>query len=414
MNRPTLSTTTRPPFYAWLVVFLLLLVWMLNYLDRQVIFSVFPLLQSELHISSVQLGMLGTSFLWVYAFCSPWAGHLADRFGKKRMICGSLLIWSAVTAFSGRAQTFGQLIMFRGLMGVSEACYLPAGLAMIAAYHSPQTRSRAISLHYSGTYIGTILGGVLGGWIGSHYGWRSVFSIFGAVGCCYAMVLIYALREKESRKDNELSLPKESLRHAARIVFASRGYGRILSVFVIASVCDWAIYTWMPLYLFESFHLSLTGAGFRATFYIRAGGFLGLLIGGILADRWARQNTRGRVLTQSLGLLCAAPCLIASGFTHSTSWLYAAMTLFGIGKGMYDGNTMPVLCEDIPPHLRATAFGFLNFAGTFGGGVMTVAAGALKGTIGLGGIFAASGVLLLTAGVLIGTVRAPRPVVAHT
>src|SRR6266702_1631197 len=167
--------------YAWIVVALLLVVWMLNYLDRQVIFSIFPLLQQELHVSTFQLGLLGTAFLWVYALCSPWAGHLADRFGKKRLICLSLLAWSAITVLSGQAHSFRQLIIFRAMMGVSEACYLPAGLALIASYHDEKTRSRAISLHYSGTYIGTVLGGFLGGWIGARHGWRSVFSIFGIV-----------------------------------------------------------------------------------------------------------------------------------------------------------------------------------------------------------------------------------------
>src|SRR5882757_3204851 len=98
--------------YAWVVVVLLLFVWMLNYLDRQVIFSIFPLLQSELHVSTFQMGLLGTAFLWVYSFCSPWAGHLADRFGKKPLICGSLFLWSLITILSGHAHTFRQLSFF--------------------------------------------------------------------------------------------------------------------------------------------------------------------------------------------------------------------------------------------------------------------------------------------------------------
>jgi MFS family permease len=387
--------------YAWIVVVLLLVVWMLNYLDRQVIFSIFPLLQQELHVSVFQLGLLGTAFLWVYALCSPWAGHLADRFGKKRLICGSMFVWSVITVLSGRAQSFHQLIFLRSLMGVSEACYLPAGLALIAAFHGTRTRSRAISLHYSGTYIGTVLGGVLGGWVGTHYGWRYVFSIFGVIGCGYATVLLFVLREPRHGEDASAEEPTKSnmrLREAAGVIFATPGYRSVLAIFAIASICDWAIYTWMPLYLFETFHFSLARAGFTATFYIKAGGIVGLLLGGVVADAWATRSSRGRVWTQSVGLLCAAPCLIASGMTHTPLLLYAAMLIFGIGKGMYDGNTMPVLCEGIPPQLRATAFGFLNFAGTFSGGVIAAVAGALKATMGLGGTFLACGVILAIAG----------------
>jgi MFS family permease len=387
-----------------MVVVFLLFVWMLNYLDRQVIFSIFPLLQSELQISTVQLGLLGTSFLWVYAFCSPWAGHLADRFGKKRLICGSLFIWSLITILTGRAHSYSQLVALRSLMGISEACYLPAGLAMIAAFHGTRTRSRAVSLHYSGTYIGTVLGGTLGAWIGAQYGWRSVFSIFGVIGASYALVLFGALRNPDRVTVEEVP-GNVKLSDAARVIFLTPGFRPLLTVFAIASICDWAIYTWMPLYLFENFHFSLAKAGFTATFYIKLGGFCGLLIGGVLADMWATRSARGRVFTQCAGLFFAAPCLMLSGITGSTVWLYGAMLVFGLGKGMYDGNTMPVLCEGIPPNLRATAFGFLNFAGTFAGGIIAVAAGAMKASIGLSGTFVASGLLLFLAAALTATIR---------
>jgi MFS family permease len=393
--------------YAWIVVLLLLVVWMLNYLDRQVIFSVFPLLQREMNVTTFQLGLLGTAFLWVYSFCSPFAGHLADRFGKKPMICLSLLLWSFITILSGHAHTFSHLIVLRSLMGISEACYLPAGLALIAAYHGVQTRSRAVSLHYSGTYLGTVLGGALGGWIGASYGWRSVFGVFGAIGLVYGVILLFVLREK-SQPDTIVNwAPKEkvSLRSGANVIFSTPGFRSLLIVFAIASICDWAIYTWMPLYLYENFHFSLVKSGFTATFYIKVGGFCGLLIGGVLADAWAKRSGRGRMLTQCLGLGCAAPCMILSAVTHMPWLLYTALIVFGLGKGMYDGNIMPVLCEGVSTRLRATAFGFLNFAGTFAGGVVAAAAGGLKSIIGLGGTFLLCGVLLLIAVGLLFIVR---------
>jgi predicted MFS family arabinose efflux permease len=394
------SPKTQPTrTYAWLAVLLLTFVWLLNYLDRQVLFSVFPPLQQELHISAFQLGLLGTTFLWVYAFCSPIAGYLADKVGSKRMICASLLVWSAVTVATGHARTFTQLLWLRSIMGISEACYLPAGLALIAAYHDQRTRARAISLHYSGTYIGTVLGGTLGGWIATRYGWRSVFGIFGIFGCAYAIVLVFLLREQRSEQ-SQPSNSSTAIRQIASRIFLTPGFRPLLSVFAIASICDWAIYTWMPLYLFESFHFSLTKAGFTATFYMKAGGFAGLLIGGILADAWFRRSPRGHVFTQTIGLLLAAPFLILSGLTHTPAVLYIAMVLFGLGKGMYDGNTMPVLCEGIAPEQRATAFGMLNFAGTFCGGIVAAGAGKLKGHFGLGTIFSLCGGLLLFAGFL--------------
>ena len=149
----------KPARYAWFVVGLLWLVWLLNYLDRQVIFSLFPLLRTELSLSDVQLGLLGTAFLWVYAFASPFAGYLGDRYNRKYIVGFSLAIWSAVTWLTAYARTFPELLIARGLMGISEACYLPAGLALIADYHGPKTRSRATGVHYTGGYLGMVAGG---------------------------------------------------------------------------------------------------------------------------------------------------------------------------------------------------------------------------------------------------------------
>lgn len=165
--------------YAWLVVAILWLVFLLNYLDRQVIFSLFPLLRSELHLQDYQLGLIPAAFLWVYAVCSLLGGFLGDRFGRKRVIVLSLLFWSLVSAGIGLARTYPQLLVAVALMGVSEACYLPAGLALISDYHSESSRSLATGIHSSGAYVGMVVGGFGGAWIGEHYGWRSV-------SCCSA------------------------------------------------------------------------------------------------------------------------------------------------------------------------------------------------------------------------------------
>ncbi len=383
--------------HAWRVVGLLWVVALLNYLDRQLIFSVFPLVQAELELSSVQLGLLSTAFLWMYAFVSPLGGYLADRYGRRRIILLSLAVWSLVTFATGRARDYGELILARALMGVSEACYLPAGLALIADYHRTSSRSLATGLHQSGLYVGLILGGGGGGWLGQRYGWRSAFTILGFSGIVYTGVLLAGLHESEGWPAT-----------AKTASFAGRVTELVnLPCFVImmvamsmAAMAFWVVYTWLPLYLYERFHMSLMAAGFSATFYVQAASFAGVVLGGLLADRWKRIDVGGRLFTMVIGFLAACPGLFVVGRANNNNivLLVIGLLAFGLGRGFNDANVMPVLCQITRTHLRATGYGMLNFGTCVFGGVMVAVAGAAKDSWGLGVAIQVSAVLLLLSG----------------
>lgn len=380
--------------YAWLLVGLLWVVALLNYVDRQVVFSMLPLLEADLKLSGVEMGLLGTVFLWVYGILSPMAGYLGDRFGRGRIILGSLLVWSAVTWATGHARNLTELLWARGLMGISEACYLPAALALIADHHGERSRSLATGLHFSGIYVGIVVGGAGGGWVGEHYGWRAAFTVLGAVGIVYAVVLRFLLRSTPP------ATPVERPRFfaAVRELLRLPGFFVLTGVFSTWSIANWIVYTWLPLYLYERFHMGLTMAGFSGTFYIQAGSVGGILLGGWLADAWVRRTPRGRVLTQVAGFAAAAPFLFVVGFTASFPLLVASLVAFGIGRGMYDCNAMPVLCQFARPDLRATGYGIFNCVGCIVGGVMAAAAGYVKSALGLHSAFQAAAILLAVSG----------------
>ncbi len=392
------------PVYPWVLVAILWFIFLLNYLDREVIFSIFPLLQSNLKLSDLELGLLSTSFLWVYAIASPLTGYLADRFGRKKVIVASLMVWSLMTWATGKARNFRELLCVRGLMGVSEAAYLPAGLALIADHHSERTRSLATGIHFSGAYAGIVLGGVAGGWIGEHYGWRPAFTFLGFIGVAYAIVALLGLREKPATvppAEDRPTAAKPRLASSLRKLLALHGFATLTLVFGVMSIANWLVYTWMPIYLYERFHMSLLSAGFSATIYIQAGSVGGILVGGMLADRWVTRWARGRLLTQAAGLALAAPFLFLAGMTGSGWVLLSALSIFGIGRGSYDCSCMPVLSQIAGPELRATGYGVFNFVGTFVGGVAAAAAGALQHSIGLGGTMEAAGCLLMIAALLL-------------
>jgi predicted MFS family arabinose efflux permease/N-acetylneuraminic acid mutarotase len=397
----------RSALYPWIVVGLLWVVAVLNYLDRQIIYSVFPLLQADLHLSNVQLGLISSVFLWVYGLLSPFSGYLSDRYGRKRIIVTSLLVWSLVTWFTGKVSDFSELLVTRALMGVSEACYLPAALALIVNYHGNRTRSLASGLHHSGLYVGVVLGGAGGSWLGERYGWRWAFLVLGAAGVVYVLILMLLLREPKSVATDSPRPTALGFGQTVRELIGLPGYGKMALVFSTIATANCVLYTWLPLYLFQHFRLDLTAAGFSATFYIAAASLAGILLGGWLADRLSRSTHRGRLLTQALGLCLTAPALWLVGTTMSVGFLIGGLILFGLGRGFYDCNVMPVLCQVARPDLRATGYGIFNLAGCLAGGAVTLLAGALKDAVGLGTIFQVAGLLLLIATLVIGRSAVP-------
>jgi MFS transporter, ACS family, D-galactonate transporter len=360
----------------WLVVALLWPVAVLNYLDRQMLATMGLSIKVDIVElqSAEKFGQLMAIFLWVYAFCSPVGGLIADRINRKWLIVASVGVWSAVTLMMGRASDFSELYLLRGLMGVSEAFYIPAGLALIADYHPGPTRSLAIGIHTSGIYLGQALGGV-GGWIAQEISWRSAFVSCGAIGVAYALVLVVFLREHRTQV-----VPVSGTRPGTAS-FSSPdwiGYGILLLCFTLPSLPGWAVKNWLPTLLQDRFSMAQAPAGLWATMTNAGAAFCGVLLGGRLADRWALRSVQGRTRVSGLGLLLTVPALAGMGLAPSFPLAMSCTLLFGLGFGMFDANNMPILCQVAPPRLRATGYGLMNFVGISCGAYLTPLLGRLK------------------------------------
>jgi MFS family permease len=377
----------------WVAVALLWGVALLNYLDRQVVFSLFPLLQRDLHASAFELGLISTVFLWAYGAMSPFGGYFADRFGRVRVIVASLLVWSAATWLTAHVTTMHGMLWSRGLMGVSEAFYLPAALALIAEKHTGGTRSLATGIHQSGLYTGLIVGGAWGGWMGDQGSWRPIFHMLGAAGAVYGVVIVAVLLRPESAREGQRGFVV-SMRELLR----SRGFLLLTAAFTAMALVNWIVYTWLPIFLYERFHLSLAGAGFSATFYIQAASYTGALAGGILTDRWAARTPRARVYSQATGMVVAAPFLALLSVAGTQWLLIGALVAFGLGRGLFDCNAMPNLLSIVPAELSATGYGVFNMVGCIVGGVGAAVAGSMKEHLGLGAAFQLAAVVLMAGG----------------
>src|SRR6202790_2678194 len=211
---------------AWLMVILLMPVALLNYLDRQMLASMKYSVMGDMRSIGTEenWGFMLGQFKWVYAFLSPIGGYVADRFGRRFTICGSLFVWSAVTWGTGHVTTYSELLWARSLMGISEAFYIPAALALIADCHPGPTRSRAVGWHQIAIYFGVIAGG-FGGYVAAepNLGWRFAFTVCGVFGMLYAVPLLVLLRDA-TKSEERLALPKTSPLGAATQLFANRSF----------------------------------------------------------------------------------------------------------------------------------------------------------------------------------------------
>jgi MFS family permease len=396
---------------AWLVVLLLCPVALLNYLDRQMLaamkFSVMgdiPTIGTEANWGR----MLG-QFKWVYAFVSPLGGYLADRHSRRAVICASLFVWSAVTWATGHVTTYEGLLATRSLMGISEAFYIPAALALIADHHLGPTRSRAVGVHQMAIYAGVIVGGFSGYVADSeHLGWRWAFDAAGIAGMAYALPLLLLLRDAPPPPSASAS-PRPSVLDSARELLSNGSFRLLVAYFTLPALAGWVVRDWMPAILKQRFGIGQGLAGVSATLYWQLAAIVGALAGGVLADRWMRHSVRGRVFTSAIGMALIVPAILGVGHAGTLALAVSFLALFGLGWGFFDGNNMPILCQLVRPELRATGYGVMNLVSIGFGGLADWGFGALRDArVPLGAIFGAFSATAALSLVLVLRIR-PRP-----
>jgi MFS family permease len=400
----------RLPSRAWLVVALLCVVACLNYLDRVMLTTMRDSVKAAIPMTDAQFGLLTSVFLWVYGLLSPFAGFLADRLSRTHVIVGSLFLWSLTTWLTSLCVTFDQLLITRALMGMSEACYLPAGLALIADYHRGPTRSLAIGIHNSGVSIGSALGG-MGGWLAEGHGWSYAFSLFGILGIVYAFVLIFVLRDAPQQGGLPAVSDAEKVAFvpALKSLFGQGGFYILLAHWGLMGLAAWGIVGWMPTYLQQQFQLGQGEAGFAATAYLQVATVLGLVIGGAWSDRWTRSHARGRLYVSIIGMCMAAPAIFLTANSQTFFIAIVGLLVFGFFRACTDGNTMPILCMVSDPRYRATGFGVLNLFACGIGGLTIYAGGVLRdANVNVRHMFEFSAVGLLLCAVLLSCIR-PKP-----
>ena len=363
---------------AWLIVALLVPVALLNYLDRQMLAAMKPSIMADIPdiATRANWGIVLGSFKWVYAILSPLGGHVADRTSRRLVIVASLFVWSAVTWVTGYVESFEAFVAARAIMGISEAFYIPAALALITDFHTGSTRSRAVGIHQTGIYAGVILGG-FSGYVADDpaIGWRLAFAVCGIAGIVYAVPLFFLLRDPPR---GPATGDEPTFGAAVGELLRNRQFLLLVAVFTLPAIAGWVVKDWMPDILREKFGLGQGQAGVSAVLFVQLASLVGVVAGGWLADRLMQSTDRGRIYTSALGMSFFLPALVGVGLASTLGFAFACLVLFGLGWGFFDCNNMPILCQITRPSLRATGYGIMNLASTCCGGFADWGFGVLR------------------------------------
>lgn len=396
--------------YKWQVVVMLWGISFFNYADRQAIFSVFPLLEREMHLTPVQLGLLGSSFAWVYGLCAPFAGNIVDRVRRKSAILGGLHAWSLICMATALSRNFRHLVFFRAAEGLGETFYYPASLSLISDYHGQATRSKAMGIHQTSIYLGTIGGGFFSGLIGQYYGWRWSFLLFGALGIllgiCLNKLLIEPPRGEADFQDLGIRgyskrIESPPITRFLRVLWTTPTVLLLLASFMCSTFVVVVLFSWMPKFLYDKFHLSLATASLTATLFVHLASMVGAPFGGWLADRWRKRKVSGRLLVQLIGVIGCTPFVMLCGESESLSWVVIALLAWGFFRGLYEANAFAAVFEVIRPEERGSAVGLMNMFGWLaGGGTAPVVIGYLAEREGLGRAISLSSIAYVMAGIL--------------
>jgi ACS family hexuronate transporter-like MFS transporter len=413
--------------YPWIVVGLLWVVAFLNSADRTIVIAVMPQLRTEFGLSQTQLALISSAFFWIYAVAAFLSGRLGDRAPRSRVILYGLVFWSVATGVASLSTGFGMLIALRGVVALGESTYFPAATALISDWHTPQMRSRTLSLHQTGVFAGAGLGALSSGMIADRFGWRVPYLLYGAVGLVVCLVLKKWLRDAPPRRHGPGTpvAPNRAAVDAARrppnaagelnvtpganaagelnvtpganaarepnvrpgpntarepnavrgpltIVLGTPPALFLCVVFFLATGASTGLTVWAPTYVHDALGLNLGASALYGSATINVAGFLAVPLGGLLADGLTARTTIGRFYALIIGLSLAAPCLLPLTLAGSALTVGLVLLASSIGKGLFDGCIYAAMHDVVPPEARATAVGLMTMLGFFGAGITPI------------------------------------------
>ena len=407
---PPIAAQLVLPTVAWTTVALLWMAGGSNYMTRTMLTTMRASVISDIQMTDAQFGLLTSAFLWFYAVACPFGGFFADRFSRRLVVVFSVFAWSAITVLTASATTFEHFALARAFLGLSQAFYIPAAVALIVDYHRGSTRALATGIHLTGMIVGATVGGV-GGWLAEEHSWRFSYLVLGGPGIALGMLLYFFLRDAPREDQRGLTLseqpPKIRFSEALRSLSQPGAFYFMLGCMSIQGAVSWIIIAWMPTVMREQFNLGQGAAGLSSLGFVYVFQTIGLLVGGFWSDRWSATNPRARVMIPAVAVLLSAPVFGLTGWSHHISLTFVSLSMWGLAMGFLGANTMPIICLIVDARYRATAMGLLNGCTAITGGLAIYGVGALRDArVGSNLILTFAGLGVLLCGILLWFVSA--------
>ena len=380
-------TTTKYPFGPpdrWFILSLVALDYFVLYLHRAVLGFIQPSLIAEINLTDTQLGWLQPAFIVPYTVSQLFVAYLSDRFRRRSILLCSLFGSVVVLGAMGCANSFSALVILRVCLGLAQAASVPAIAGIMADCFTPKKRSTAVSIYLMSYMSAVFVAGSLGGKIADTpawtlpfgeqiftlAGWRLALIGFSLVGASAVVLLFFFLREPERterKADEGLGVGGGEWFNTVLSVVRTPSFLLLATIFILVSIIANTREFFLARYFHDSFGMTEGEAGWFSTVWIQPAQFVGLLIGGICADYWARRWRGGRAAMASLSTVAYIPALLIIGTSRSTTQLAVAMVVFGVAQGVYISNLWTTYFEVVDPAARSTATGLMNVFSTIAG-----------------------------------------------
>jgi predicted MFS family arabinose efflux permease len=360
--------------YALGVLFLINL---FNYVDRQLVSGVLPLVQQDLALSDAALGSLASAFMILYLTTSIPLGVLGDRMPRQRLIALGVGVWSAATFLSGLARSYGQLFAARAVVGIGEASYGPTASAMVSDLFPRERRGLVNALFNAAIPLGGALGVIAGGFIGSTFGWRAAFCLVGLPSLVLTVVA-WRLSDPPRGGHDQLAGTVAPPAPAGFVdgvlgLFRTPTFVMICAVGMLVAFAIGAFNHWLPLYLHRVKRLTVPEASFWFGVLSAGGGILGVLTGGFMGDALARRTPAGHLLTIAGGFLLSAPAGLVMMLAQAPTVFLPSLFIAVACLVLYIGSVNAVIHNVVHPTLRATALAIFVFVINLGGAALSPA-----------------------------------------